>query len=209
MGGKQQTMKASTHIYHLAIAACLSFAALVSVSRAENALGSDTLYVGDGGDNTIKRFNADNGTPLDGTKGKFATSGLHGPRGLLVAGGQLIAVDQNAGKNIGGEILQYQLSNGSFTGAIVPKRDPNGPFALRGAVLKNGVIFVANVVDDEANSPGQVLAYSGSGAFQGELAPPAGAPFHPRVSSSDPTVSSMFPIAQTSAPLVLQLAGRC
>jgi hypothetical protein len=174
---KTTLMNTSMHIRSLTTAASLGLLALVSTTMGDTP---DTVYIGDGGDNTVKAFNAADGGPISGSKATFASSGLHGPRGILVAGGQLIVVDQNAGKNIGGEILQFRLSNGNLTGAIVPKRDPNGPFAPRGAVLKSGVLFVANLVDDDSNAPGQVLAYSGSGSFLGELVPPAGINFHPR-----------------------------
>ena len=170
-------MSTSTHIRSLTSAASVGLLALISAARGDIP---DTVYIGDGGDNTVKAFDAADGSAFSGSKATFASSGLHGPRGILVAGGQLIVVDQNVGKNIGGEILQFRLNNGNLTGAIVPKRDPNGPFAPRGAVLKSGVLFVANVVDDDLNSPGQVLAYSGTGGFLGELVPAAGINFHPR-----------------------------
>jgi len=48
---------------------------------------------------------------LNGSNGAFVTpsGGLRGPTGLLIAGPQLIVVNQNVNLPIGGEISQYQL----------------------------------------------------------------------------------------------------
>src|SRR4029077_8206096 len=90
-------------------------------------LGPDILYVGDESDNKIKSFDAVSGTSLDGANGAFVTpsGGLRGPMGLLIAGPELIVVNQNIGQPVNGEISQYHLNNGSFAGTWVPKSDPN------------------------------------------------------------------------------------
>ena len=49
-------------------------------------------------------------------------------------------------------------------------------------VLSNGILFVANLVSDQHNNPGSVLAYNARGALVGTLTPDAtfNHPFHPR-----------------------------
>jgi hypothetical protein len=85
----------------------------------------------------------------------------------------LATFNQDVGQPVNGEILQYQLDNGSFGGTWVSKNDPNAPFAPRGAVLKNWVLYVANFIEDSAGTPGEVLAFAGNGKFLGALAPPS------------------------------------
>ena len=148
-------------------------------------LGPDTdiLYVGDDSDNTIKIFRASDGTSLNGANGAFIAhgGGLHGPMGLLIAGPQLIVDNQNVNLPIGGEISQYQLSNGSFAGTWVSKSDPNAPFAPRGAVIKNGVLYVANLVEEGGSSLlSEVKAFGGDGEFLGAFTPSGATAFHPR-----------------------------
>jgi hypothetical protein len=104
----------------------------------------------------------------------------------LIAGPELIVVNQNVSTDPSvqpnGEILQYQIKNGTFAGAWVPSGDSNAPFAPRGAVLKDGVLYVAVIVDsNNGDTPGEVLAYAGNGDLLGELTPPAkSSPFHPK-----------------------------
>src|SRR6266851_8397155 len=110
-------------IVGLVIVAAVGCQSLFSAAKAQG-LGPDILYVGDASNNTIKSFNADTGASLDGANGAFITqrSGdLHGPRGLFIAGPELIVVNQNQDQpSLNGEILQYQLKDGSFTGPWVP-----------------------------------------------------------------------------------------
>src|SRR5438874_9872168 len=95
----------------LVIVAALGCQSLLPAAKAQG-LGPDILYVGDASDNTIKSFNADTAASLDGAKGAFVTQGsgdLRGPRGLFIAGPELIVVNQNQGQpSLNGEILQYQ-----------------------------------------------------------------------------------------------------
>jgi DNA-binding beta-propeller fold protein YncE len=161
----------------LIIAVGLGFQSLPTATALNNpGLGPDILYVGDENDNTVKSFNADTGASLDGAAGAFVTSGsggLNGPTGLLIAGPELIVVNQNFG-GANGEILQYQLKDGSFIGPWVSQSDPNAPFAPRGAVLKNGVLYVSNFVEDDAGTAGEVLVFAGSGELLGKLTPSGG-----------------------------------
>jgi hypothetical protein len=172
------------HGWIAALVMAAAFAGQSPTAEAQGLVpGTDILYIGDASDNTVKIFRADNGKSLNGANGAFVTrsGGLRGPRGLFIAGPELIVVDQNVNLPFGGQISQYQLSNGSFAGTWVPKNDSNAPFAPRGAVSKNGVLYVANFVDDaDLGTPGQVLAFAGNGEFLGALAPPASIQFRPR-----------------------------
>jgi hypothetical protein len=156
----------------LAIAIVLGCQPLRSAAVAQD-FGSETdiLYVGDDSDNTVKIFRASDGSSLNGANGAFVkpSGGLHGPMGLLIAGPQLIVDNQDVNRPIGGEVSQYQLNDGSFAGTWISKSNPHAPFAPRGAVIKNGVLYVANFVGDNSGATGQILAFAGDGAFLGAL----------------------------------------
>jgi DNA-binding beta-propeller fold protein YncE len=156
----------------LAIAVGLGFQSLTTAEAMNNpGLGPDILYVGDENDNTVKSFNAETGASLDGAAGAFITSGsggLNGPIGLLIAGPEVIVVNQNFG-SANGEILQYQLKDGSFTRPWVSQSDPGAPFAPRGVILKNGVLYVANFVEDDSGTAGEILVFAGSRELLGKL----------------------------------------
>jgi hypothetical protein len=77
------------------------------------ALGPDTLYVTDELDGTVKSFSTQDGSRLGFTTQKGQ---LRAPMGLFVAGGELVVVNQNAGKPFSGEILQYLLRGGKLAG---------------------------------------------------------------------------------------------
>jgi hypothetical protein len=146
-------------------------------------LGPDILYVGDTGDNTVKRFSTDGWSSLDGSKGAFVTKGsasLTGPRGVLIAGSQLVVINQNVDQPQPGAVLQFFLKNGSFPGAWVAQHDPNAPFAPRGALIKNGVIYVTSFIADNSGTPGGVLAFAGSGVLLGRVTPSDPSSFRPR-----------------------------
>ena len=145
------------------------------------ALGpeTDTLYVGDGGDNTVKSFNAKSGT---NDKAKTFVpetdpeSPLSGPSifGLLVAGGELIVVNQNNGTQFPGDIQQFLLRTAKFAGFLVEKDDPNAPFIPHAVVLLNSVLYVSNTTDNSNDpaEPGAIYVFAGNGNFLGKLAPP-------------------------------------
>jgi DNA-binding beta-propeller fold protein YncE len=133
----------------------------------------DSLYIGDAGDDTVKRFNALTGAYL----GVFVTSGsggLHGPMGLIFddRGGlnsDLLIANQNAELPIPGAVLRYRRPDGAFLGALVPTTDPDAPFAPRGMVLgKHHILYVADLGDDAF--PPRVARYDArTGAFLGNL----------------------------------------
>jgi hypothetical protein len=90
--------------------------------------------------------------------------------GLLIAGPELIVDNQNVNLPIGGEVSRYQLNNGSFAGTWISKTDPNAPFVPRGAIIQNGVLYVANAtVDASGVTEGGVLVFAGDGRLLGFL----------------------------------------
>lgn len=140
-----------------------------------NAQESDSLYVGDQSDNTVKRFDATSGAFL-GEFVKKGNSPVKGPRGLIFnAEGDLLVSNQNSGANKFGEILKHEGATGDFLGALVPHNDPNAPFAPRGIVLvdvNDDVLFVADTAGvGQNNPPGRLLAYAGDGVFLADLTP--------------------------------------
>lgn len=127
---------------------------------------ADSLYIGDGGDNSVKQFDAATGV----FQGNFVPpasgkSGLYGPRGLIFTKGQMFLINQNVGKSYGGEVFHYDASTGEFLGALVPCEpplktcDPNAPFAPRGMIRgSNSTLSVADV-GDFSTHPGKVIQY--------------------------------------------------
>jgi hypothetical protein len=161
---------------------CMAVLVPASSMRAQNGSG-DVLYIGDGGDNTIKRFDAANGTFLDAQAGSFVlpgSAGLRGPRGIIIdksLSGDLIVVNQNTNMNFAGEILEYSIVDGHFIKAIVPCQKPTGrtcdinaPFAPRGIVRgfppTPDRFFVANLGKKEI---GSVSQFDENGGFLGDL----------------------------------------
>jgi DNA-binding beta-propeller fold protein YncE len=162
--------------------------ALTMLGMTVNAR-ADSLYVGDGSDNTVKRFNASSGT----FQSIFVASGsgkLDGPRGLIFTHQKrsrdiLLIANQNVDQTFAGEILAYDGTTGFFVKALVPHSNPQAPVAPRGIVQRE-VLFVASDEGDDALNDGELRAYSKEGEFITELpAPLAPSPaakphFHPR-----------------------------
>jgi hypothetical protein len=88
----------------------------------------------------VKSFNAKSGTN-DKAKTFVPETDPESPLsepsifGLLVAGGELIVVNQNNGTQFPGDIQQFLLRTGKFAGFLVDKDDPNAPFIPHAAVL--------------------------------------------------------------------------
>jgi hypothetical protein len=145
--------------------------------------GHDVLDIGDQSDNTIKQFDATTGAYL-GSLVSPGSGGLNAPRGLIYGSPDvLLVVNQNAGTTSNGEVLRYNSQNGDPLGALVPSSSPNAPFAPRGMVERNNVVYVANLQDaDDLTSKGEVKEYdASSGNFLRNLFPAALAgKFNPR-----------------------------
>jgi len=177
----------------------LVFAAALGLSVAMSPpANTDSLYIGDGNDNTIKRFDASTGKYL----GVFVTNKdcpqnpnppplgcLYGPRGLIFDGSDhLLVADQNVNLSFNGAIYEYSAKTGAFVKALVPYTDPNAPPAPRGIVLYNDdVLFVASQtgtgVPKDPCETSCVQAFDASnGKFLRFLPPPdeLAASFHPR-----------------------------
>ncbi len=145
------------------------------------------LFIGDAGDNSVKHFEASDGTYL----GAFVASGaagLNGPRGMIFTDGQLVVVNQNVQTNttnLPGEILRFDGATGTFVGKLVASSDRNAPFAPRGIVRggPGNAFYVADFGDQAGNckNEGNVKQYNDAGAFLGNLDRSAfTAEFHPR-----------------------------
>src|SRR5262245_7861647 len=134
---------------------------------------AETLYIGDGSDNTVKMFDATTGT-YEGMLVSSGSGGLNGPRGLIFRNdGQLLAVDQNVFEPNPGEILRYNGITGGFLGNVVYQTDPNAPFAPRGMVLgANHILYVGDDGNLDGITLGRLARFnSETGAFLGDLQP--------------------------------------
>jgi len=140
----------------------------------------DSLYVGDGSSNTIKRFSARTGHYL----GDFVASTdaakdytLAGPRGLIFALGKLYVVNQDTNLPYPGELLRFQGRTGEFVDRIVPHESAHAPYAPRGMIRGIGrSLYVANYVpgptpdypNGDFSGPGALMEFDAdSGAYLG------------------------------------------
>jgi DNA-binding beta-propeller fold protein YncE len=155
---------------------CIHVAILILAGLFATGIAlADSLYIGDGGDNTVKRFDAKTGAYL----GPFVASGsggLQGPRGLIFFEDKLDVANQNVNLSFAGEILQF--SRTTFR-ALVPCNpplsrncDPNGPFTPRGLISGlDDTLYVADV-GDFGTHPGRVRQFDAqTGKFLGVLDP--------------------------------------
>lgn len=143
---------------------------------------ADSLYVGDAGDDSVKRFDAQTGQFL----GTFIHVGLHGPRGILRPADFLVS-NQNVSQSIAGEIDRFSSLDGKSLGPLVAQNNnPNAPFAPRGIILSpdQRTLYVADIGPDDpqfSNGPrvctgsrktpcGAVKGYDATtGQFVGDL----------------------------------------
>jgi hypothetical protein len=133
----------------------------------------DVLDIGDNNDNTIKQFDAKTGAYLN-TLVAPGSGGLAGPRGLIDRNnGQLLVANQNVDLPMNGEIDRYDDKTGAVLAPLVPASDPNAPFAPRGMVLDDKVVYVANLQDNtDSTTNGEIKEYkAGNGKFLGNLVP--------------------------------------
>jgi hypothetical protein len=85
----------------------------------------DSLFIGDGGDDTIKRFDANTGRFL-GPLTPPQNTGLLGPRGIIRKGNELLVANQNLNQPFNGEVLRFNQNTLALNGALVPCRDDLG-----------------------------------------------------------------------------------
>ena len=125
----------------------------------------DFLYIGDGIDNSVKRF-----TLTGEFLGSFVASGsggLIGPRGLIFnTGGNLLVSNQKVDTPENGNVLKYNGLTGNFLGELVDSNEQGAPFAPLGIILYKNVLFVADLLAPDNESNGEVRAYdSTTGEF--------------------------------------------
>src|SRR5262249_37251768 len=141
-----------------------ALAAVTPAAASASAASADSLYVGDGSDNTVKQFDATTGA----YEGSFVTSGsggLSGPRGLMFGEGHdLLAVNQNVGSTTSGDVLRYNGQTGSFVNEVVTDTDPHAPYDPRGIVRGPGhSLFVGDLGDlgnlDGTGRPGRLAQF--------------------------------------------------
>lgn len=141
---------------------------------------NDILYIGDGGDDSVKRFDARTGNYL----GNFVTpgsGGLEGPRGMIFSNDRLLVVNQNVSRDFEGEILRYR-KNGRFQNALVPCKpiapfnrecDPNAPLLPRGIIRgSERTLYVANFTENDSGPflPGDIRKFDiETGLFLGSF----------------------------------------
>lgn len=149
--------------------------ALALTAKAE----SDSLYLGDEEDSTVKRFNASTGA-FQGVFVTASSGGLHGPRGLVFAPHRdLLVVNQNENQPYAGDVLEYDGQSGMFQRALVSQTSSKAPFAPRGILRRENEIVVADIGDGDyvINEglapnplPARVARYdAASGEFLGTL----------------------------------------
>jgi hypothetical protein len=169
--------------------------------------GHDVLDIGDNNDNTVKQFDAKTGAYL-GTLVAPGSGGLAGPRGLIKRNnGQLLVANQNVNLPTNGEIDRYNDKTGAVLRPLVPASDPNAPFAPRGLVLDDKVVYVANLEDSEPpdfSANGEIKEYkAGNGKFLGNLFPSAlPGKFNPRAVVFGPDGGLYVSAFDTANPLV-------
>jgi hypothetical protein len=140
----------------------------------------DSLYIGDGIDNTVKQFDAATGA----YEGTFVTYSYSlGPRGMIFDQNHnlLLADQRNASSNIHGDVLEYDQT-GYIRGAFVPAYDeffhpnkyaPNDPRGL--CQGKDGSVFVGDLGDlgnvFRTGLPGRLIQFDANGQWIRDLTP--------------------------------------
>jgi WD40 repeat protein len=170
----------------------ISFAVLVLIvglGITSPSYAEDSLYIGDGSDNTIKRFDADTANTFQGI---FAKGGIKGPMGLIFdLAGDLIVSNQNVNTSTHGELLLFDGGTGGLLKRIVANSDRNSPAVPRGIVLSGGIIYVAEFTQQNSGSQnkpllsGRLLMYKeNNGQLLAAITPPTELipqnQFHPR-----------------------------
>ncbi|MCA9214360.1 MAG: hypothetical protein KDB27_14915 [Planctomycetales bacterium] len=141
-------------------------------------LAADVLYIADGGTDSVQSFDASTGEYL----GEFvapAAAGLHGPGGMIFNRDSLLVVNQNVNTPFNGEVLRYDSATGAAQIPFVSQDSAGAPFAPRGVVIRDNVIYVA---DFEGTTHPNISKFdAATGAYIGELVPTGfDAEFRPR-----------------------------
>jgi DNA-binding beta-propeller fold protein YncE len=136
---------------------CLFATAVLATMSATGTARAEVLYIGDAGDNLVKRFDVATGA-LDPT---FSTSGLLGPNGMVIDGNRLVVVNQNVNTHLSGEILAFDKETGASLGPVIPESSKVAPYVPRGIVLgpDGDDLFVGNFSTSQGKSHGSLLRY--------------------------------------------------
>lgn len=137
-------------------------------------LRGDYLFIGDQGvendsaDDVVRQFDVTT-QPGSLVSTFVAPNQLIGPRGMVFDRGKLLVVNQNTDTPFNGEVLAFDGKTGVASGPLVNRTSSQAPFAPRGTVIKDGVLYVA---DFEGNTTPRIAKYnSTTGAFLGNLVP--------------------------------------
>ena len=155
-----------------------------SISGRAGGDDKDFLYIGDAGDNTVKRFDAQTGAFIDvfvtsDSSGTQPGEPIIGPRGIIFAlpegrlanfgergkhfHRELWLANQNANQAQNGAILRYDGFNGAFIAPLVNFTPPEkAPVAPRGIVLGN-YLFVASTEGEDQSNDGKLWVYTRDG----------------------------------------------
>lgn len=198
-----------------------------STDRTETTttLASDTLFVGDIADDTVKIiditdregqvFIAKNSGQGNSVQGGYR---LQSPTGMIVVNDTLLVANQNANTGKPGEILKFNVETGEFEGYLVRHNDDGAPWAPRGIVLSpdGEVLYVASFEGRGSTKsdlvPGEILTYDAqTGEFLGSFTPeegvlPEGIEFHPRGLVFSPDDGKLY-ISGTGDLISDQLTG--
>jgi DNA-binding beta-propeller fold protein YncE len=139
---------------------------------ASRSAVADSLYIGDAGDDTVKRYDAATGAFIS----VFVASGsggLHGPRGILFDDdGNLLVANQNVNLPIPGAILRFDGTTGTPLPDLVSSSDENAPTAPHGIIV-GAKLYVADllrVLGADNTAKGRIRTYDdATGAFLGDL----------------------------------------
>ena len=186
---------------------------------------SDTLFVGDIADDTVKIIDITDGEgqvfiAKNSGQGNSNEGGyrLQSPTGMIVVGDTLLVANQNANTGKPGEILKFNVETGDFEGFLIRHNDDNAPWAPRGIVLSpdGEVLYVASFEGRGSTKsdlvPGEILTYDAqTGEFLGSFTPdegvlPVGAEFHPRGLVFSPDDGKLY-ISGTGDLISDQLTG--
>jgi hypothetical protein len=146
----------------LSVPAAAGAATAAPAATCASASTSDSLYVGDNSDNSVKRFDAATGC-YQGVFVPSPPSGvLAGPRGIIrLPDGNFLVSNQNVGLPINGAIDEYR-PDGELWKALVPGTDPNAPYDPDGIILgpDKTTLYVADIGDCTGCAVGRVATYN-------------------------------------------------
>lgn len=161
----------ATLIATKALCSILTGAAFVAGTLLAGSVArADDLFIGDVGDNTVKKIDSSTGASL----GTFVPTdaGLNGPMGMIFTDGQLLVVNQNFNQGAG-EVFRFDGKTGMFLGKLFSSTDRGAAFAPQGIVRGDpgDRYYVADLgtAGDTCDGQGNVKEYNDNGAFLGNL----------------------------------------